>query len=134
MDINQKIAQRRLEREREAETERAKVAAQRAESLQVAKSEARRQLVEEGVLSIADPEVVKREKEKFIEKMAQDSWETSEKWKFAMLVFFCILGFFAKWWIGLFFFLWAFWYSEKVNERHKVIILKNAVEKKGEIV
>ena len=70
MDINEKIAQRRREREQEIESARVQLAAQKVVQTEIVKREARRQLIEVGGINSIDEDSVKKEKEKIIEDLA----------------------------------------------------------------
>ncbi len=128
MDLNQKLAQRRSERVAEAVAIQAEVAANDVVKTEFIKAEARKRLAEEGLNQIIDADTeraIHKEKEKIIEKMAQDNWTSAEKIAGVVLVGLTIWGFFQGWLIGLIFMVVTAVIFNKITEKYKKRILNN---------
>jgi Flp pilus assembly protein TadB len=141
MDLNEKIEQRRREREQIEVANRAQIAAQMAineelakkearRRLEQAKQEARRQLEEEGLNIEVDKLSVDKEKEKIIEKMANERWKSSENWVLALFLIGSAAAFFVNWLIGMIGIVISIYYSGKITDKYKAEI-KNEMKVKS---
>lgn len=123
MDLNEKIMQRRRELEQEASSIRAQSLVKDSERNEKIKEQARRQLVEDGILNNDNQKDIEREKEKIIDEMVQSRWTNTENNKLVFLIIMTVVGFFIKWQIGLLFVVVILIYVNIVNGQHKKKIL-----------
>ena len=128
MDLNEKLAQRRKERDAEAAAIQAEVAAKETAKAEFIKTEAQKRLAEEGLKQTIDADTeraIQKEKEKIIEKMAQDNWTNVEKVTGVIFAGLTIWGFFQWWLIGLIFMVLTAVHFNKTTEKYKSRILNN---------
>lgn len=140
MNINEKLAQRRREREQEAAVLQVQIAAQEAEKTAFIKQEAKKRLVKEGLQNVIDvvtEKAIQREKEKIIEEAALielKNRKVQERKNFeialsgfskfeGMVVFILLLlviwGFFQSWSVGFFFLIAEAYYFNAVLWMHR---------------
>lgn len=130
MDLNEKLAQRRKEREQEAAIVQAEIAAQETAKRDFIKQEAQKQLADAGIKQVIDlntEKEIQKEKEKMIEKMAQSRWTSSENFIGFLLFVFVIVAFFQSWVLGVFMIIIAAIYFDKKNKKYKKQI-ENEIE------
>lgn len=143
MDLNEKIEQRRREREQAEEATRVQIATQKAinaelakkeaqRQLELAKQEARRQLDAEGLSIEVDELSVEKEKKKIIEEMANERWKSSENLGLVILWIGSIIAFFVNWMIGITGVGIAIYYSGKLTDKYKAEIMKEMKVKSKE--
>lgn len=105
MDLNEKLAQRRREREQEAAVVRAQQAAVEAANTEFIKEEAKKRLTAEGYAVPDESHVpqaqtearIEAEMEALLQKMVSDRWTSSENTKFGILII-AIIAFLFIWW------------------------------------
>lgn len=149
MDLNQKIAERRAELQRQ---ETAEAARKRQEVLeQMQQEEEQKNAIKESAekeaahkiqeidarlhgttekVSVEAPPVldqrVKQEAEKkvdaHIRELASKRFTKKERWTGGVLFLGSILGFFVTWWFGLGMLIWTGYYAIKVSNRHETDI------------
>lgn len=130
MDLNEKLAQRRKEREQEAAIVQAEIAAQETAKRDFIKQEAQKQLADAGIQQVIDlntEKEIQKEKEKMIEKMAQSRWTSSENFIGFLLFVFVIVAFFQSWILGIFMIIIAAIYFDQKNKKYKKQI-ENEIE------
>ncbi len=130
MDLNEKLAQRRLELEKEKRVEEAKVAEVQLQKDQALKDAALKQLEAEGIkpevlTSIQAPSVaeVEKEKEKILAGLAQKRFTSADKVAFVILFIMTVWGFSAGFIPGLIFlgFLLAY-FNIRINKLKEQIV------------
>ena len=149
MDLNQKIAERRAQlqkeeaaqealkrqealekRQKEQACERAikesaeKEAAQKIQEIEVQLHGTKEQ-VSTGADSVLDERVrqeAKRKVDAHISSLARKRFTKGENWAFGLLMLGTILGFFMAWWVGLGMLIWTCYYVTKVSNRHETEI------------
>lgn len=149
MDLNQKIAERRVQlqkeeaaqevrkrqealeqRQREQAQERAiKESAEKEAAQEIQKIEAQlhgtKEQVSTDAASAVDERVsqeAKRKVDAHISALAGKRFTKGENWAFGLLALGTILGFFMAWWIGLGMLIWTCYYASKVSNRHEAEI------------
>ena len=130
MDLNEKLAQRRKEREQEAAIVQAEIAAQETAKRDFIKQEAQKQLADAGIQQVIDlntEKEIQKEKEKMIEKMAQSRWTSSENFIGFLLFVFVIVAFFQSWILGILMIIIAAIYFDQKNKKYKKQI-ENEIE------
>lgn len=130
MDLNEKLAQRRKEREQEAAIVQAEIAAQETAKRDFIKQEAQKQLADAGIQQVIDlntEKEIQKEKDKMIEKMAQSRWTRSENFIGFLLFVFVIVAFFQSWILGIFMIIIAAIYFDQKNKKYKKQI-ENEIE------
>lgn len=130
MDLNEKLAQRRKEREQEAAIVQAEIAAQETAKRDFIKQEAQKQLADAGIQQVIDlntEKEIQKEKDKMIEKMAQSRWTSSENFIGFLLFVFVIVAFFQSWILGIFMIIIAAIYFDQKNKKYKKQI-ENEIE------
>lgn len=130
MDLNEKLAQRRKEREQEAAIVQAEIAAQETAKSDFIKQEAQKQLADAGIQQVIDLNIekeIQKEKEKMIEKMAQSRWTSSENFIGFLLFVFVIVAFFQSWILGILMIIIAAIYFDQKNKKYKKQI-ENEIE------
>lgn len=149
MDLNQKIAQRRVQLQKEEATQTAR---KRQEALEKRQQEQAR---ERAIKEAADKEAVqkiqeieaqlhstkekvstdtapvldervsqeaKKKVDAHISALANKRFTKGENWAFGLLMLGTVLGFFMAWWFGLGMLIWTCYYGTKVSNRHEAEI------------
>jgi hypothetical protein len=126
MDLNEKLAQRRKEREQEAAAVQAEIAAKETAKTAFVKQEARKQLADAGLQQVIDSDTqkaIQKEKDQMIEKMAQSRWTGAENFIGVLLLAITIWGFFENWLLGVILLLSLAFYASKKSEKYKKQII-----------
>lgn len=126
MDLNEKIAQRRKEREQEAAVVQAEIDAKEL-AIKAAntknefdKQVAQSRLAYEGKVPAIDTDTKKYiEKEQMIEKMALSRWTSTENFIGFLLFVFVILAFFKSWILGVLMLIVGLFYFDGKNNKYK---------------
>lgn len=149
MDLNQKIAERRAQlqkeeaaqearrrqealeqRQREQAEKRAiqesaeKEAAQKIQEIE-AQLHGTKEQVSTDAASVLDERVsqeAQRKVDAHISSLANKRFTKGENWAFGLLVLGTIIGFFTAWWLGLGMLIWTCCYVSKVSNRHEAEI------------
>ncbi len=130
MDLNEKLAQRRLELEKEKRIEESKVAEVQLQKDQAVKDAALKQLEAQGIkpevlTSVQTPSSaeVEKEKEKILAELAQKRFTNADKVAFVILFILTVWGFFSGFIPGLIFlgFLLAY-FNIRINKLKEQII------------
>jgi hypothetical protein len=132
MDLNEKLAQRRKEREQEAAAVQAEIAAKETAKTAFVKQEARKQLADAGLQQVIDSDTqkaIQKEKDQMIEKMAQSRWTATDSSIMLLLLVCAIWGFFQNWLLGVILFLILIFYVTKKSEKYKNQITLELKEK-----
>ncbi len=122
MDMNEKLAQRRKEREQEAAVVQAEIAAKETAKTEFVKQEARKQLTDAGLQQVIDSDTekeIQKEKAKMIEKMALSRWTSVENFIGFLLFLFVVLSFFESWILGVLMLILSAVYFDRKNKKYK---------------
>lgn len=122
MDLNEKLAQRRKEREQESAVVQAEIAATETAKTEFVKQEARKQLADAGLQQVNDSDTekeIQKEKEKIIEKMALSRWTSTENFIGFLLFLFVILAFFKNLILGFLMLIVSVVYYDGKNKKYK---------------
>ena len=149
MDLNQKIAERRAELQRQEAAEDArkrqelleqkeqqqaqeraiKKSAEKEAAHKIQQINARLHGTTEKVSVESAPELDERVTQQtnkkvdaHIRELASKRFTKRERWTAGVLFFCSILGFFVTWWLGLGMLIWTGYYSTKVSNRHEADI------------
>lgn len=149
MDLNQKIAERRAQlqkeeaaqearkrqealekRQQEQARERAiKEAAEKEAAQTIQEIEAQLHSTKEKVSTDAAPvldervsQEAKKKVDAHISALANRRFTKGENWSFGLLILGTVLGFFMAWWVGLGMLIWTCYYVTKVSNRHETEI------------
>ena len=130
MDLNEKLAQRRREREIEAVAIQREVALKEASKIEAVNDLARKRLAEKGYPITQDEETeksIQKQIEKIEKKMATDRMNFWENFIFLSLVFIGIISCFETVIIGILFIVGAVWYLHYCIEKYKKTIVAEAL-------
>ncbi|WP_047219852.1 MULTISPECIES: hypothetical protein [Delftia] len=149
MDLNQKIAERRAQlqkeeaaqealkrqealeqRQREQARERAiKESAEKEAARKIQEIEAQLHSTKEKVSTDAAPvldervsQEAKKKVDAHISALANKRFTKGENWVFGLLMLGTVLGFFMAWWFGMGMLIWTCYYVTKVSNRHEAEI------------
>lgn len=149
MDLNQKIAERRAQlqkeeaaqesrKRQEALEQRQRAQAQERAIKESAEKEAAQKIQEieaqlrgtmEQVSTDAAPvldervsQEAKKKVDAHISALANKRFTKGENWSFGLLMLGTVLGFFMAWWFGLGMLIWTCYYVTKVSNRHEAQI------------
>jgi uncharacterized membrane protein len=149
LDLNQKIAERRAQlqkeeaaqealkrqealeqRQREQARERAiKESAEKEAARKIQEIEAQLHSTKEKVSTDAAPvldervsQEAKKKVDAHISALANKRFTKGENWAFGLLMLGTVLGFFMAWWVGLGMLIWTCYYVTKVSNRHETEI------------
>jgi hypothetical protein len=149
LDLNQKIAERRAELQRQEAAEDARKRQETLEQIQqeeaqerafkesaekeaahkIQEIDARLQGAKEPISVDAAPVIdervsqeAKKKVDAHISKLASQRFTKRECWTSGVLLCCSILGFFMTWWFGLGMLIWTGYYASKVSNRHEAEI------------
>ena len=126
MDLNEKIAQRRLQIEQEAAAEKALQMELNSAKKEFVKSEAIKQLADEGLYEMMAENIkkdIEREKAKIINQLIFSRWTTQNKLTAGVLFFASLVGFLVWWGLGVALMLYLIKYSIDKYDKYKNEIL-----------
>jgi len=149
LDLNQKIAERRAQLQKEEATQEAlkrqealekrqqeqareraikesaeKEAAQKIQEIE-AQLHGTKEHVSTDAASVLEERVGQEAKKKVdahISALANKRFTKVENWAFGLLMLGTVIGFFMTWWIGLGMLIWTCYYVSKVSNRHEAEI------------
>jgi hypothetical protein len=126
MDLNEKLAQRRKEREIEAAAIQKEIVKKEVDKIKVIEEIAQKRLAEKGYPIAHDNEVeksIQKQVVKIENKMATDRMTGWENFYFLSLVFIGIILLFESVILGLLFLAVAVWYLHQCIDKYKKIIV-----------
>lgn len=122
MDLHEKLAQRRREREQEAALVQSETVYKQMAKSEVVQQEARKHLVDAGLQPFLSPDEAKAiqvEKDKILEKAASSRWTNTENIILLVLIGATIFAFFNSWTAGIFWIMATILYYRHINKIHK---------------
>lgn len=133
MDLNEKLAQRRKEREIEAAAIQKEIVAQETEKIKVIENLARKRLAEKGypiTQDNASEEAIKKQAENIENRMATDRMTDLENFIYVSLIFVGIISFFISPIYGFLFLVGAFWYLHHYIDKYKKLIIAEEISRR----